>query len=225
MIPTIVETLSSNFDPFYSNAKQNGAHTLKLNELGSQFLRVSIGNQVKYGGLFIECKCKYSHLASEITAANEDLLLFGERIIWKNIEGPEEAVEFVNLLLGYVDEEPDSNDFDRGGIEFDGMAKLSKVEHRRYNRFWEISRELNAELGSIFHVDHAMSIKEVGVDAITPDNLQILVKGLNTSKNVASWERLNFEAQHNHITTMAMMIPNVDMKLIDAILKDLQSVY
>ncbi|MGL4894973.1 MAG: hypothetical protein ACRC47_09085, partial [Shewanella sp.] len=54
---------------------------------------------------------------------------------------------------------------------------------------------------SAFDVDHAKTIFEHGIDAIKPDNLQILFSYANRSKNKTSAERVSFTRQKDHIIT------------------------
>jgi len=137
------------------------------------------------------------------------------------IEILEAALKLCSEFQGDVAEE-ETHAFNRSEIEDDGYDNLSDVEKLMYDGFWEVSKKLNGVCGSIFHVDHAQSIKECGVKSIHHSNLQLLVKGINTSKNSKSWDRLSWEDQVNHIKSNTAIIPNIDSSVIKLFLSQLQ---
>jgi len=135
----------------------------------------------------------------------------------------EEALKLCAEFQGeVVDEEAEAEEFNRAEIEANGYDALSEVERLMYDGFWEVSKKLNGVCGSIFHVDHAQSIKECGTKSIHHTNLQLLVKGINTSKNSKSWDRLSWEAQVNHIKSNVSIIPDIDTSVIKLLLSHLK---
>lgn len=126
-------------------------------------------------------------------------------------------------LAAAEDSEEDSIGLERVDIESTGYEGLSELEKIKYDGFWEISKKLNNVCGSIFHVDHAHSVKEHGVNSICHKNLQLLIKGLNTSKSSKSWDRLCWEAQKEHIKLNTSIIPNVNQDVVDLYLSQLKT--
>jgi hypothetical protein len=135
----------------------------------------------------------------------------------------EEALKLCSEFQGEVaEEELEAEEFNRGEVEANGYDALSEVERLMYDGFWEVSKKLNGVCGSIFHVDHAQSIKECGIKSIHHTNLQLLVKGINTSKSSKSWDRLSWEAQVNHIKSNVSIIPDIDTSVIELLLSHLK---
>ncbi len=118
--------------------------------------------------------------------------------------------------------ENETDDLSRGEIEANGYENLAEVEKLMYDGFWEVSKKLNGVCGSIFHVDHAQSIKENGIQSIHHTNLQLLVKGINSSKNSKSWTRLTWENQVSHIKSNVAIIPDIDNSVIELFLSQLK---
>lgn len=119
----------------------------------------------------------------------------------------------------------------RAKIEKDGYAKLSVRDRYRYDSFWAISRSFASVVGvkSIFHVDHSQSVSEFGIDAIIPNNLQLLSEKANLIKSGDSWDRFNWENQVRHIKiTVESALVNVPTEVgetIELILKNLENIY
>ena len=113
-------------------------------------------------------------------------------------------------------------DFNRNEIENEALSNLTLVEQEKYIGFWTVSKKLNRHVGSVFDVDHVISIKNGKSSAITHSNLQILIKGINASKNRSSWTRMSYDEQCEHIISNVKFIPNIDIDYIGLILKELE---
>jgi hypothetical protein len=145
--------------------------------------------------------------------------------VWRMVNSTEEASLLLKDVVSAcksIEENDVEEEYKREDIESKGLDKLNIIEKEKYNGFWEVAKKINNHVGSIFHVDHASSIKEAREASIIATNLQLLIKGINTSKNSKSWKRLDWEAQREHILINIKLIPDVNPKYIEFLLERLR---
>ncbi|WP_394133064.1 hypothetical protein [Shewanella maritima] len=89
----------------------------------------------------------------------------------------------------------------RAAIETQGEQRLNAYDKFRYDEFWRISSSLSciAQFSNLFDVDHANSIAEHGIDAIHPDNLNIMLFRANRKKSYKSAPRYTWDRQQEVI--------------------------
>lgn len=142
---------------------------------------------------------------------------------WISRHFPEIALE---SPLDLADEE----EFNRVAIEVLGEECLNDYDKFRYGEFWRIASALSevAEFNNLFDVDHAKSIREHGVDAIKPDNLNIMMFRANRKKSWKSEARYTWERQVEVIwsSIAAVTVLNEDQKrVVLALINQLKALY
>lgn len=89
---------------------------------------------------------------------------------------------------------------EREALEKEGISKLSPQERARYYDFISIRDKINKLSNVVFEVDHANTIHEHGINAITPDNLQLLTKEDNKLHGSKSHPRMTIKEQWRYLT-------------------------
>ena len=84
---------------------------------------------------------------------------------------------------------------ERDSIEREGLAGLTLISRQCYKAYWALSTSFKELTGFGFDVDHAQSIKEHGLSAIKPSNLQILPQRTNRVKSSHSELRQSWSEQ------------------------------
>ncbi|GAM56742.1 phage protein [Vibrio ishigakensis] len=124
----------------------------------------------------------------------------------------------------------DEEGFNRAAIEVLGEECLNDYDKFRYGEFWRIASALSevADFNNLFDVDHAKSIREHGVDAIKPDNLNIMMFRANRKKSWKSEARYTWERQVEVIwsSIAAVTVLNEDKKrVVLALISQLKALY
>ncbi|EGR0760795.1 hypothetical protein ETS21_17975 [Vibrio parahaemolyticus] len=124
----------------------------------------------------------------------------------------------------------DDDSLGRSIIESKGEERLSTYDKFRYDEFWRISSSLSsvANFNNLFDVDHAKSIHEHGIDAIHPDNLNIMLFRANRKKSSKSHSRYTWERQEEVVwaSLKAVVELNSDEEMVvKALLAQLKALY
>lgn len=209
--------------------KNSGNHSLKVEEFNVLGVRRVIISKAKVKGIALEF---WSTEEQAEFLANKVDITQGSKSsshgVWKYLGSLEEAKELlINVLKAsaeYSEQEIEEVDdeYNRSEIEGAALSSMNNIDRAKYEGFWDVSRKLNLHLGSIFHVDHAKSIKHGRESAIAYQNLQILVKGINTSKSDSSWSRFTYEQQCSHIVNCAEIIPDSDIEYVNFLIEQLR---
>lgn len=208
--------------------KNSGSHSLKVEEFAALGIRRVMISKAKKKGICLEFWSTEEQ--AEFLAEKTGITLgknSASHGVWKYLDSLDSAKSLLSDILHSAQEYDEhetveiDEEYNRSEIEDSALAKMSNIDKAKYDGFWEISRKLNACLGSIFHVDHAISIKKGRESAISYKNLQILVKGINTSKNDSSWARLSYDAQREHILSCAKVVPHSDTEYIEFLIQQL----
>lgn len=154
-----------------------------------------------------------------------------DHLAFANCTPTEDEVEDTDTPVDTADEVEKKQT--RAQIEAEGIASLDEDDQDRYSMFFKvIGPKLSAMAGVYsFDVDHANSIHEHGIKAITPDNLQILERGLNRSKNSDSAKRMSWAQQEYHIRQIIGMgrmfdpLTDSETKKLERVLRMLKLVY
>lgn len=137
---------------------------------------------------------------------------------------------FPEITLSSAIDLAGEEEFNRTAIEVLGEECLSDYERFRYGEFWRIASALSevAEFHNLFDVDHAKSIREHGVNAITPDNLNIMMFRANRKKSWKSQARYSWERQVEVIwsSISAVTVLSEDQKrVVLALINQLKALY
>ena len=143
---------------------------------------------------------------------------------WISRHYPE--ITLINPLAAFADQ----TEFDRLSIESEGENALSSLELYRYYEFWRISSALAdaVNFNNLFDVDHANSIRNHGMAAIHPDNLQLMLFRANRKKGSADAVRYSWSRQEQVIYSVinAVAEPYEDNKaLINTLITQLKAIY
>ncbi|PSU60922.1 hypothetical protein [Photobacterium phosphoreum] len=209
--------------------KNSGSHSLKVEEFSNVGIRRVIVSKAKTKGVCIEFWS--SEEQSEFLSENIGITQGSNTSshgVWKYIDSLESAKSILESIMVSASEyeqheiEEVEDEYNRSEIEELALSEMNNIDKAKYQGFWEVARKLNNHLGSIFHVDHAASIKQDRKSAISYKNLQILVKGINTSKNDSSWARLTYDEQREHILCCAQIIPQSDAEYVAFLIEQLR---
>ncbi len=209
--------------------KNSGSHSLKVDEFNNVGIRRVIVSKTKLKGVCLEFWSIEEQAAflSEKIGINQGSKS-SSHCASKYLDSLQEAKDLLQEVLKVSGEYSEyevkeiDDEYNRSEIEENALSKISPTDKAKYNGFWEISKKLNTHLGSIFHVDHATSIKHGRESAITYKNLQIIIKGINVSKNDSSWDRFTYEQQREHILSCSKLIPGADHEYINFTVEQLR---
>ncbi|WP_019028103.1 hypothetical protein [Colwellia piezophila] len=123
-----------------------------------------------------------------------------------------------------------AEDYNRAAIEERGEAALSAYGKFRYDEFWRISSALSTAVGfsNLFDVDHAKSIKENGIAAIEPDNLNLMLFRANKKKSAKSHPRYSWARQEEVIWSSIKAVTELtsdDERVVELLVQQLKSLY
>ena len=205
--------------------KGHGNHSLKI----AEFKEVGIRRVMLCGNLKSTWIEFWSTDDIAIKIADSIEVTLGERSashgVWKSVKNADDTLKLLREVMHAcinIDEKDVAEEFNRNDIESKALSKLNYIEKAKYDGFWEVAKKINSHVGSIFHVDHASSIKDAKESSIRASNLQLLVKGINTSKNSSSWDRMDWVSQKEHVLVNAKLVPNTNIEYIDFLLEQLK---
>lgn len=221
--------VEQNYNVVNKQVRDSGNIVLEVEEFKAVGIRKIVLSKAKVQGLCIDFGS--SDEQAEFLSSELDInqgVNKNSAWVWQYPKSLDETSDLLKniLQLSNTHSEKQIEEFESGykraEIEASALDTMTYTEKAKYNGFWEVAKKLNAHLGSIFHVDHATSIKQGRKSAIVNSNLQILLKGINTSKNDSSWTRFTYEQQCEHILHCARIIPHADEELINLLVKQLE---
>lgn len=225
----LADYIGQKYTVLEKSIRSSGCHSMKVEEFKALGIRRVIVSKSKKKGICLEF---WSFEEQAEFLANKVGVTQGTNSsshgVWKYLDSLETAIATLESIINSASEydqieaEIVDEEYNRSEIEASALSKMSNIDRAKYEGFWEVARKLNTSLGSIFHVDHAMSIRKGRESAICFSNLQILVKGINTSKNDSSWDRLTYEEQREHILYCAKVIPHFDTEYIEFLIEQLK---
>ncbi len=123
-----------------------------------------------------------------------------------------------------------AEDYSRAAVEERGEAALSTYGKFRYDEFWRISSALSTVVGfnNLFDVDHAKSIKENGIGAIHPDNLNLMLFRANRKKSSKSQARYSWQRQEEVVWSSIKAVTEINSdeeQVVAMLLHQLKSLY
>ncbi|GAL19055.1 hypothetical protein JCM19235_2478 [Vibrio maritimus] len=140
------------------------------------------------------------------------------------------AKHFPDIVLSSELSDEECDGYNRSTIEAEGEERLSTFDKFRYDEFWRISSSLSsvADFHNLFDVDHAKSIREHGIEAIHPDNLNIMLFRANRKKSFKSQERYSWERQEEVIWASLRAVTELstdEERVVRALVGQLKALY